>query len=122
MMSLFVPIAHAAGLGAVGNGTAAPIWSAVCSYLPYCGQGTSGVMIMTGIISNVVLWTIGPAAVLIILYASIRLITSAGNDETVRKAMKEIILYALIGLVLAILEDTIINYIFAFIGSIVTAI
>lgn len=122
MMNFFFHSAHAAGLVDVGNGTTAPIWADICSYLPYCGQGANGVVIITGIISNIVLWTIGPAAVLVILYASIRLITSAGNDETVRKAMKEIILYALLGLVLAIMASTIINYIFAVIASIVTAI
>jgi len=122
MMHLFTSTAYAAGLADVGAGTAAPIWTAVCSYLPYCGQGANGVTIVTGILSNIILWTIGPAAVVVILYASIRLITSAGNDETVRKAMKEIILYALLGLILAMLSDTIINYIFALIAGMVTAI
>ncbi len=121
LIGLLLPVsASAAGLADVGGGTG-PIWSAACTMLPYCGSGASGLAIMTGIVSNVILWTIGPAAVLIILYASIRIITSGGNDETVRKSMKEIILYAVLGLIFAILADTIINYIYAIVTGIASS-
>ena len=88
--------------------------------LPYCGQGAQGLEIITGIVGNFILWTIGPAAILLILYASIRLITSTGNDETVRKVWKEIIFYAILGLILAILADVIINWIYNLITGIVS--
>ncbi len=118
----------AAGLDAVGGGTANPIWAQVCTMLPYCnvggvnplGPGGLGKLsIITAIVSNFILWTIGPAAVIVIIYASIRLITSSGNDETVRKAWKEIILYAVLGLIFALLADTIINFLYALIAGIV---
>ena len=121
LIGFLLPVStNAAGLADVGGGTS-PIWAAACSMLPYCGSGASGVTIITGIVSNVILWTIGPAAVLIILYASIRIITSGGNDETVKKSMREIIFYAVIGLILAMLADTIINYIYAIVAGIVSA-
>lgn len=113
-------LAIAAGLKEVGGGFADPIWADICSMLPYCNQGNRGVQITTGIVSNVILWTIGPAAVLVILYAAIRIVTSGGNDETVRKSMKEIILYALLGLILALLADTIINFIYNLVAGIVS--
>lgn len=117
---LFHDTAHAAGLGDVGAGTANSIWSQACEMLPYCGQGAQGLEIITGIVSNFILWTIGPAAILLILYASIRLITSAGNDETVRKVWKEMIFYAILGLILAILSNVIINWIYNLITGIVS--
>lgn len=118
--TLFPSVAIAAGLADVGAGFANPIWADICTMLPYCGQGVQGVQITTNIVSNVIMWTIGPAAMLVILYAAIRIITSGGNDETVRKSMKEIILYALLGLILAILADTIISYIYNLVAGIVS--
>lgn len=115
---LFPAIAYADGLAQVGAGTANAVWAQVCTMLPYCGGGFDGVKVITTIVSNVILWMIGPAAVIIILYASIRLVTSGGNDETVRKSLKEIILYALLGLILAILADTIVKYVYNLIARI----
>lgn len=124
--SLSPTLAIAANLNDVGKATispnyAKPMWDDICSILPYCGKGDQGVQIATGIVSKVILWTIGPAAVLVILYAAIRMVTSAGNDETVRKSMKEIILYALLGLILAVLADTIISFIYNLVAGIVSA-
>ena len=111
---------YADGLHQVGAGTANSIWSQACEMLPYCGEGAHGLEIITNIVSGFILWTIGPAAILLILYASIRLITSTGNDETIRKVWKEMIFYAILGLILAVLADTIINWIYNVITRIVS--
>ena len=120
----FVATASAAGIRSIGGGAADPIWAAACAMLPYCATpaGQQGIATAVGIVSNVILFTIGPAAVLVILYASARIVTSGGNDETVRKAMKEIILYALLGLMLAILSSTIINFVYNLITGIVSSV
>jgi hypothetical protein len=112
-------IAHATGLADIGGGHASPMWTQVCSVLPYCGtSGANGIYIITSIVIQTVLLAIGSAAVLIILYASFRLVTSAGNDETVRKVWKEMIFYAALGLVLAILADPILAYVLNLVGGI----
>ena len=112
--------AFAIGLDEIGGRNATGMWRDVCSTLPYCGDGSgaNGVAIITGIVINTVLWAIGSAAVVIILYAAIRLITSAGNDETIRKAWKEMIFYAALGLIFAVLADVIVNYVISLVGGI----
>ena len=97
------------------------MWIDVCTILPYCGQGASGIAIVTGIFVKATLWIIGSGAVVIILLAAIRIVTSNGNDEVITKA-KKMILYAALGLLFAILASVIVNTIFAFVAGIATAV
>jgi len=117
-----IPLAEALGLADITNPGAPGLWTVPCTILPYCGAGATGIEIMTGIFAKAVLWIIGSAAVLIILYAAARMITSAGNDEIARNAYKKTILYALLGLLFAVLASTIVNYVFAFVSYIVSYI
>jgi hypothetical protein len=110
--------ALAFGLADVGAGYVPGMWAGPCSVLPYCNLGANGVLIMTGIVINAILWAIGSAATLIILYAAIRLVVSGGNEEMVRKAWKEMIFYALLGLIFTILADTIVNYVIGLVSTI----
>ena len=112
MIKLIIPTAIAASISDAGRGMGGltTMWSEIQVYMAYAGN-SSGILVMTGIVINAVLWMIGSAAILVILYASIRLIASGGNDETVRKAWKEMIFYACLGLVFAILSETILKYV-----------
>jgi hypothetical protein len=119
LLGILLPgTASAEGLADIGNGYAASTWAQACTILPYCGMGANGIVIITGIVINTILWLVGSAAVIVILYAAIRMITSAGNDETVRKAWKETILYAALGLIATVLADAIINYVFSLVTGI----
>lgn len=79
------------------------------SLLPHVGGNVF--VVSTKIIIDAVRWTIGGAAIIVILYAAIRMITSAGNDQTIQDAWKKTIFFACLGLVLTILSDEILNFI-----------
>ncbi len=117
--------ARAMGLSDIGMGDTFSasfkgMWDDVCTILPYCKKGDMGVAIVTGIIINTVLWLIGSAAVLIILYAAARIVASGGNDEMLSKG-KKMIFYAVLGLLFAVLTSAIVNFVFAFVAGIASA-
>jgi|GEM_PF-1757392 hypothetical protein len=99
------------------NGGISAMWVGIMTYMAHPGS-TDGIGVITGIIVNTVLLMIGSAAVAVILFASIKLITSGGNDESVRKAWKEMIFYAVLGLLFAILSETIMNYVISIVSTI----
>jgi hypothetical protein len=114
------PIAHAAGVEDVGGGISSlpAMWDMMTLYLPYRTIGSRGLgpTTVTNIVINTVLGIIGAVAVLVIIFAAIQLATSAGNEEAVTKA-KKIILYAAIGLILAVLANTIVYYLYNCVGD-----
>ena len=59
---------------------------------------------------NIMLFIIGAIAVIMIIYGGIRYTTSAGDSSHV-KAAKDTILYAVVGLVVAILAFAIVNFV-----------
>ena len=78
--------------------------TAVCA-----GSETKAEDVVKNIIS-ILFWIIGILAVIVIIYAGITFITAAGNPSKVAQA-KTMIIYAVIGLVVAILAYTIVNFI-----------
>ncbi len=63
-------------------------------------------------IINILLFVIGAVAVLVILIGGIRYVLSAG-DGNATKGAKDTILYAIIGLVVAIMAYAIVNFVLA---------
>lgn len=111
LIGLFLPAVAFAELESVGGGPGVGgMWGAICSTLPFCGMGAGGVEHFASIIIDAVLSIIAAAAVIVIIYAGIKLIVSQGNDEAIGEA-KKITLYALGGLVLALLAMAIKNYV-----------
>lgn len=107
---LLLETASAASVQDVGGGPGiADMWSFTAP-LPHIGDNV--ILVATAIVINAVLWAIGSAAVLMILYGALRMITSGGNEESVRKAWKEIILYACLGLIFAVLSSIIVNFVY----------
>lgn len=78
--------------------------TAVCA-----GSETKAEDVVKNIIS-ILFWIIGILAVIVIIYAGITFITAAGNPSKVAQA-KTMIIYAVIGLVVAILAYTIVNFV-----------
>jgi hypothetical protein len=62
-----------------------------------------------GIVINFVYPLIGAAAMLVIIYAGIRIITAQGKEDVISNA-KSMIMYALIGVVLGVISSTVIAY------------
>lgn len=123
---LFTPIASAMGLGDIGmgdkfSGSFKGMWDDVCTILPYCKKGDMGVGIVTGIIIKTVLWIIGSGAVLMILYAAVRIVASGGNDEMITKG-KKVIFYAALGLLFAVAASVIVNFVFSFVTGVASAV
>lgn len=75
--------------------------------------GTTGVF---STISNVLLFVIGAIAVIMIVIGGLRYVISGGDSSQVQAA-KNTILYALIGVIIAILAYAIVNFV---VGSFVT--
>jgi len=108
LTGLFLDTAHAANLDNWGNGGAgvSQMWSAIRGTLYTNADPVSA---LSGATIGFVFPLIGGAAVLAILYAGIRMITGQGKEESFSKA-KEIIYYALGGVILAMLATAIVGY------------
>ncbi|MFA7681439.1 MAG: hypothetical protein WCX61_00230 [Candidatus Peribacteraceae bacterium] len=109
--TLFVII----GLGA--DSAYAGAFDEYCSILHSgCGSGSSFLEELFSRLGNFFAPLVAGAAVAVIIYGAIRLITSAGNDQGKEEA-KKIITTALTGLILALAAEAIIIYINNFIWS-----
>jgi len=75
--------------------------------LPKELSGSGG--IITNVI-NVLLSVIGVVAVIVIIYAAFSIVLSAGNEKAVADA-KNTILYAIAGLIIAVLAFAIVNFV-----------
>ena len=65
---------------------------------------------------NIILWVVGVAAVIVIIVAGLKYVTSSGNPSAVSSA-KTTILYAVIGLVIAITAYAIVNFVLKSFGG-----
>jgi len=111
---LMVPIL-ALGVSVIGDGGAiafaATTTETINSGITATGQSddTSLATIIRNII-NALLWFIGIIGVIMLIVGGIRYILSAGNSAQVTAA-KNTILYALIGIVIAVLALVIVNFV-----------
>ena len=78
--------------------------TAVCS-----GDAKDAKEIAKNIIS-VLLWIVGMASIIVIVYSGITFVASAGNPSQITRA-KTMLLYAVVGLVVSILAYAIVNFI-----------
>lgn len=78
--------------------------TAVCS-----GDAKDAKEIAKNIIS-VLLWIVGMASIIVIVYSGITFVISAGNPSQITRA-KTMLLYAVVGLVVSILAYAIVNFI-----------
>lgn len=65
--------------------------------------------IITNVI-NVLIFAVGIIAVIMVIVGAIRMVTSSGNENAVKDA-RNTILYAVIGLVIAVLAFAVVNYV-----------
>jgi len=81
-------------------------------------QGGGGVKSSDTLVKDVItklVWIVGIASVIVIIYGGILFTTSAGDSGKVKKG-KDAILYGIVGLVIAILAYVIVGFIFENIG------
>ena len=70
---------------------------------------------LVGTIVNVLLYAVGLLAVIMIIVSGIKMITSAGDAGAVTKA-RNTLLYAIVGLIVAVLAYAIVNFVLKKVG------
>ncbi len=112
LLSGLVPAAHASAIEQLGSGTPGvdDMWSALKSTFPHTDVGAGGLQLVVLAIVNFILRSVGAVAVLIVIYAGIRIIISRGNEEGVTEA-KKILTYTVVGLILVLCADAIVTYV-----------
>lgn len=75
--------------------------------LPENLSGREGIIT---IVINILLAIVGTTAVIVIIVGALRMVLSAGNEKTVESA-RNTILYAVIGLIIAVLAFAIVNFV-----------
>lgn len=107
----FVASFGLAGLPLYANAT---VLDGVCTGdsadTPICKDKDADVMDSVKIIVNTLLYVLGAVAVLVIIVAGIMYVVSGGEAASVKKA-KDMILYAIVGIVVALLAYAIVNYV-----------
>lgn len=108
LIGLLVTHAYAANVDSLGSGGAGVdgMWQKIRGTL-YTQQDP--VTALSSAIITFLLSIIGGVAVLLVIYASIKIVTGQGKDESISEA-KDIIYYALLGIVLAILAAAIVGF------------
>ena len=83
---------------------------------PICDSTDEEAPELIGILINVLLFIIGTLAVIMLIWGGIRYTTSGGNANSVTAA-KNTIMYAIIGLVVAIFAYAIVNWVVGELGT-----
>ena len=83
---------------------------------PGCGAGKFFIIQLANRAIDLISTVIGAAAVVMIIWGAIRIITSGGNDEGKTQG-RQIIINALIGLALAVLAKVIVYFVADFIAT-----
>jgi len=114
LLDWLVPAAHAVRIDTLGtsaNGVAL-MWADIMSVLPFGGLATTAtapVEFFGAKVLRFISSLITVCAVLVIIYAGIRMIISRGEDEGY-SAAKQLLLYAVMGLVFGMVAAVAINY------------
>jgi len=74
-----------------------------------CGNGQASVNKIVASVTKLISYIVGAVAVLVIIFAGFRFITSGGSNENTNSA-RNMILYAIIGLAVAVLAQLIVHY------------
>lgn len=74
------------------------------------GQGGPTVPEVIEVVTNTLIFVVGVAAVIMLIIGAIRYVTSAGDDSAAKSA-KNTILYAIVGLILALAAFAIVTFV-----------
>lgn len=124
---LFVPVvAFSLGLVAPMNASAAPLecdkdkltarMGSICAKSDDQKSSLFGDGSIFSNITNTALFIIGAISVIMLIYGGIRYTISGGNEKSVTAA-KNTILYAVVGIIVALLAFALVNFVIANIGA-----
>lgn len=110
LFSLFIPVAHAVKLETLGTSGlgVSGMWSTITSTLPYTSVGTSGPSFFALKVLSYVSNIISACAIVVIVYGGNKIVFQGEEGAT---EGKNIIMYAIIGLILGMVSSAIINYV-----------
>lgn len=86
------------------------MWNTICTTLPFCDVGSSAPQFFLDKITNFVFSIIVGVAIIIIIWAGIRLVTSAGDEQRITEARTTII-WVVVGLLAALVARTVVLFI-----------
>lgn len=92
------------------------MWGDIGKIFPHTGFGASGFAYVLVTMIDIILRFIGGLAVLMIIFGGIRMMMTVA-DENSHSEAKKIVMYACLGLILAIMGDGIISYVVSLVGS-----
>lgn len=107
---------HGRGAGGDAGAGISDMWDQICTAVPFCnkvaqeGGPSQAVLSFAQQLVNLIYPLLSVMAVLMIIYAGIKVVLSQGNDDGISSA-KDIIKYALIGVVLGILAKEILDFV-----------
>ena len=101
----FVPVTHAAGIDVF-----APCKANSDSSICKANTQKNGVFTLLKNVINILLFVAGAISVIVIIVGGIKYVTSAGDSAGVNNA-KNTILYAVIGLAIAVMAFAIVNFV-----------
>jgi hypothetical protein len=112
LLSALAPSSAYAALGQIGNNNpaVANMWDTICRTLPFCGlNAATAPNYFAGKVIAIIASLISVVAIIMIIYASLQLSTSQTDEAKIGEA-KKIITYAVVGLILAIVGGTFLQY------------
>lgn len=117
LIGTLIQSAHAVTLeqiGSAGPGVS-QMWNTIIGTFPHTSAGNGALALIALRIISFVLSLIGGAATAVMIYAGIKMVMSRGQDEGLSEA-KKIALYALLGVILALLADVIVFFVCSFLA------
>lgn len=108
-----VPVARAAAIEKLfGQGAGlAEMWASICSTLGFCNLGQAAPVYFYARIVEFLFLMTGGVAVIMVIYAGIKMQLSQGDESGLEEA-KKVLMYALGGVVLSIAGYGIVRYIY----------
>ena len=113
----FISIVSAESVDKIGEGSpgVSEMWSIIRGTFPGTGAGEDAAGMISRGVNSLVLQLIGGVAVAMVIYAGLRMVY--GSEEGYGEA-KKILKYTIIGVILALIADAILNMVYAIIMNI----
>lgn len=109
-LSFLTPALAAPGAGAVDYGIKAGTAASKTEEMPESLFGEDGSEGIFKKVVNIMLFVIGAVAVIMLIYGGVKYVTSGGAQDKVAEA-KNTILYAIVGIVVALLAFAVVNFV-----------
>lgn len=113
LLSALIPAAHAAVIDTAGiddGPGVASMWATICSTLPFCDVGSTAPSFLLDKITTFVFSLIVGVGIIVIIYSGLRLVSSLGDEGRIAES-KKTIMFAVGGILLAIMARAIVLFI-----------